>query len=127
MSVIANVIALVLDELERDRTLLDRARHAFGVGTASPNPVDDCQYNVDNKYETFTQFASRLGVSRRHVADLRARGQLVVVGAGRAVRVDVAATLDRLQRQAQPGPDVVDLDARRRARAAAERVTGKRR
>ena len=39
-------------------------------------------------------------MSRRHVATLRAQGRLVTVGDGRALRVDVAATLASLRSSA---------------------------
>ena len=117
MSVMANVIALVLGELEQDPALCARARRVLGLVDRPPSVPSE------REYDTLDEFAERLGVSKRHAADLRAQGRLVVVGSGRSVRIDVAASLDRLRRQALPGPDVIDIDARRRARAAASKIT----
>ena len=74
-------------------------------------------------YEPISAFARRLGVSRRHVFDLRARGAIVVVGEGRAVRVDVRRSLDLLRERATANADnEIEQRARRDAARAAKKT-----
>lgn len=121
--IVHGIITAVVEAVEGSPDLQRRLRALavlVGIGGTVTTPSDDRQF------DTIAQFARRLGVSRRHVAGLRERGMLVTIDSGRALRVDVRASLERLRRDPDRARAVVELDeARRRARQAAVRVTGR--
>lgn len=111
MSLARLLLGEVLDTLEREPALAERARRLLGVAPpATP---------TESAYETVAAFASRIGCSQRHLFDLRNRGELVTIGKGRSLRVDVKASLAQLRGHLDDG---IEREARAAARRAAGRV-----
>lgn len=67
--------------------------------------------------ETQSAFARRIGHAKSHITDLKQAGRLVMVGEGRGARVDVEASLARIEETRDPNRD--DVAARHAAARAA--------
>jgi hypothetical protein len=110
MSIARVLLAEVLAVLEHEPALAERVRRLFAPALPP---------SVDSEYETVRDFAARIGVSERHVFDLRKRRQIVTIGQGRSLRVDVRASLTQLREHRDDG---IEREARAAARRAAGRV-----
>jgi hypothetical protein len=121
VSLVRTFLIDVVETIENDVELQRRLRGLalqLGIGTPAPAASDE------REFDSIAQFAKRIACSRRHVHDLRERGMVVTIGSGRAIKIDVARTLDRLRHDGERGRDVARLDeARERARAAARNAT----
>lgn len=122
MIIVKNIIAAVVEAVENDADLQRRLRSlATLVGIGAPAPTG----SHERQFDSIGQFAKRIGRSKRHVHDLRARGKIVTLGQGRGLKIDVQRSLDRLRHDSADDRDVARLDeARDRARAAARKVAG---
>lgn len=116
-SALAIVIADVLDMIERDEALRARVRALVG-SEASPPARSDVEF------ETIPAFATRVSASKRHIWNL-VRSGLPTIGTGRARRVDVRRALEFLRGRDARRDGVIELDARRRARAVAARTASR--
>jgi hypothetical protein len=119
--IVREILVTCIRLLRADSALLADVSALIAAGASTSSAP-----HAEREYDTLSQFAARLGVSRRHVADLRAAGKLITVGAGMALRVEARTSIERMRRGDAQARGVVELDARRRARVAATRAMQRR-
>lgn len=117
-----SVLRALVDELERDPELVARLRRLLGAGETPP------AFDGTPAAMRADDFAKHVGLSRRRIFDLAAKG-LPCIGEGRARRVDVAPALAWLRAGADRGTPKAAADAELDAvaRDAATRAQRRRR
>jgi hypothetical protein len=111
--VVRTVLRVGVKLLREDRALAADVRAVLGVPTSAQSD--------STAGERVQAFATRIGVGERTVWQL-VRSGMPTIGRGRSRRIDVQRALDWLRHRERPD-DVIELDARRRARQAADRMT----
>jgi len=113
MNVARDLIATALDAIEKDPEIQRRLRDVIRL-LASPTTPHDAEF------ERVAEFAKRVALSERTIWKFVKSG-MPTIGVGRARRIDVARAVEWLRRHREQRDVVVELEARRRARAASQR------